>query len=89
MEAKKGVGQMYRKGATKDCFLFDSWLSSNKFSGSEMYFGEDLILWLKQIQSILQGDHLEAYKGLYRSFLPHFEEQSYGTRGQAANFCWI
>ena len=24
MEATKGIGQKYRKGATKDCFLFDS-----------------------------------------------------------------
>ena len=26
-EVKKRIGQKYRKGATKDCFLFDSWFS--------------------------------------------------------------
>ena len=24
-EATKGIGQKYRKGTMKDCFLFDSW----------------------------------------------------------------
>ena len=30
MEATKGIGQKYRKEATKDCFIFDSWFSLKK-----------------------------------------------------------
>ena len=30
MESTKGICQKSRKGATKDCFIFDSWLSSKK-----------------------------------------------------------
>ena len=30
MEATKGIGQKYIKGVTNDCFIFGSWLSSNK-----------------------------------------------------------
>ena len=33
----------------------------------------------------MQGDLLEAYKVLSRSFLPHVEDQAYGTRGQVSN----
>ena len=29
-EATKGIGHKYRKGETKDCFIFDIWFSSNK-----------------------------------------------------------
>ena len=29
-EATKGIGQKSRKGATKDCLIFDSWFSSKK-----------------------------------------------------------
>ena len=36
MEATKGIGQKYTKGATKDCFLFDSWFSSKKAEESAM-----------------------------------------------------
>ena len=43
MEATNGIVQRGIKGATKDCFLFDSWFSSKKNSESAMYVGEDLI----------------------------------------------
>ena len=43
IEATKGIGQKYRKGSTKDCFLFDSWLSSKKAEVSVMEVCADLI----------------------------------------------
>ena len=43
MEATKGVGQKYRKGETKDCFLFDSWLSSEKLAEATMEVGSKFI----------------------------------------------
>ena len=42
-EATKGVGQRYRKGATKYCFLFESWLSSKKLLEASMEVGANLI----------------------------------------------
>ena len=39
VEAKKGIGQNYRKGATKDCFICDSWFSSKKAAEAMMEFG--------------------------------------------------
>ena len=35
-ETTKGIGQKYRKGATKDCFIFESWFSSKKSEESVM-----------------------------------------------------
>ena len=43
MEATKGVGQSYIKGAIKDCFIFDSWSSSKKPEESVMDVGADII----------------------------------------------
>ena len=43
MEATKGVGQRYKKGATKGCFLIDTWLSSKKLAEAAMEFGANLI----------------------------------------------
>ena len=43
MEATKGIGQKYRKGETKDCFIFDSWFSSKKAVEAAMEVGADLI----------------------------------------------
>ena len=42
-EATKGVGQKYIKGATQDCFLFDSWLSSKKWEEYVMEVGAEFI----------------------------------------------
>ena len=42
-EETKGIGQKYRKGATKDCFIFDSWFSSKKASEDAMEVGAELI----------------------------------------------
>ena len=42
-EATKGIVQKYRKGVTKDYFLFDSWLSSKKAAESDMEVGAELI----------------------------------------------
>ena len=48
MEATKGVCQKYRKGATNDCFLFDSWFSSKKAEESYMGVGFELIVMVKK-----------------------------------------
>ena len=37
MEATKGIVQKSRKGATKDCFIFDSWFTSKKAGVAVMY----------------------------------------------------
>ena len=42
-EATKGVVKRYRKGGTKDCFLFDSWFASKKAEESAMEFGSNFI----------------------------------------------
>ena len=42
-EATKGIGHRYRKGATKDFFLFNSWLYSNKSTESAMEVGANFI----------------------------------------------
>ena len=43
MEAKGGIGQRDKKGATKDCFIFDSNFSSTKSLESAMYVVADMI----------------------------------------------
>ena len=43
IESKKGIVHKYRKGATNDCFLFDSWFSSKKASGATMEVDAKLI----------------------------------------------
>ena len=42
-EATNGIGQKYRKGATKDCFIFEIWFSSNKAAESVTEVGAELI----------------------------------------------
>ena len=42
-EATKGIGQKYRKGATRDCFIFNSWLSSNNSTEAAMDVGAKFI----------------------------------------------
>ena len=43
MEATKEIGQRYKKGANTDCFLYDSWFSSNKLEEYLMYVGAGMI----------------------------------------------
>ena len=42
-EATKGIGQKSIKGGTKNCFLFDSWLSPKKSEEAAMEAGAKLI----------------------------------------------
>ena len=81
MVSTKGISHRDIKGATKDCFIFDRWLSSNKPPEAAMVVGADFIGMVKTNKTIIQGYHLEDYKGLARRFLPLVEEQAYGTRG--------
>ena len=43
MEATKGIGKKYIKGATKDCFLFYSWFCSKKAAEAAMEVGAELV----------------------------------------------
>ena len=43
MEAKKGIGQKYRKRVTNDGFLFDSWFSLRKATEAAMDIGAEFI----------------------------------------------
>ena len=43
METTEGLGQRDIKGATKECFLFDSWFSSKSFSEAAMDVGGDMV----------------------------------------------
>ena len=43
MEETKGLGQRALKGSTRDCFLFDSWLSPKKEAEAAASIGVDLI----------------------------------------------
>ena len=43
MKATKGIGRKYRKGATKDCFIVDSWFPSKKLAEAAMEVGDELI----------------------------------------------
>ena len=49
-EATKGVGQRDRKGAIKDCFLFESWFSSKKLAEDVVDVGAYFISMVKKIQ---------------------------------------
>ena len=42
-ESTKGICQNYRKGETKDCFIFDSWFDSKKSAEAAMEVGSKLI----------------------------------------------
>ena len=53
MEATKGIGQKYRKGSTKDCFIFDSWFSSKKAAEAAMEVGVDFIGMVKTNTKLL------------------------------------
>ena len=43
VESTKGIFHKYIKGVMKDCFLFDSWFSSNKSEESVMEVGAEFI----------------------------------------------
>ena len=42
-EATNGIGKKYRKGATKECFIFDSWFYSKKATEAAMEVGAEFI----------------------------------------------
>ena len=62
MEASKGIGQKYRKGATKDCFLFDSWFSSKRLEESVMEVGAESIGIVKKKAKGLCKDTIKNIK---------------------------
>ena len=73
-EATNGVGQRDIKGATKDCFLFDSWFSSKTFAEDAMDVGADMVFITKPI-----------HKGSSRR--PLISLQS--TSQEVITSCWV
>ena len=59
MEATKGVGQRYRKGATKDCFRFDSWFSSKKFTEAVMEVVDELVFIVNKNTKLFCQNNIE------------------------------
>ena len=59
MEATKGIGHNSRKGETKDCFLFESWLSSNKAAEATMEVGSEFIVMVKTNSKLLCKETVE------------------------------
>ena len=55
-EATKRIGQKYRKGVTKDYFIFDSWFSSKKQSKYAMKFHADLVVMVYKNTKVLCKD---------------------------------
>ena len=43
MEATKGLGRRYIKGATKYCLLFDNWFFSKRFKEDVLFVGADMV----------------------------------------------
>ena len=88
MEATKGIGQKSIQGGTEDCFFFDSWFTSKKAEEASMDVGVELIGTVKTNTKGLFKDTIEKLtKKLAWRFLPHVEEKSYVTWGQAA-YCY-
>ena len=58
-EATKGIGQNYRKGATKDCFIFNSWFSSKESTEAAMDIGAKLIGMVKTNTKLFCKDTIE------------------------------
>ena len=58
MTATNKIGQRYMKGAIKDCFVLDSFFSSNNLAEAVMDVVADMIGMVKtNKKSILQGYH--------------------------------
>ena len=57
MEAAKGIGRKYRKRATKDCFLFDSYFFSKKASEAVIEVVANLVVMVEKTKNIVQGYH--------------------------------
>ena len=58
-EAKKGIGQRYIKGDTKNCFIFDNWFFLNKLREAVMYVGTDFIGMVKTNTKLLFKEIIE------------------------------
>ena len=90
MEGTEGIGQRYRKGALKHCFLFCSWLSSNNSTEALMEVGAELIGMVKR-----------NTKGLFKGTIDNFTKDWPGGSylilrsnpmipgGQATNRYWL
>ena len=62
MEETKGLGQREIKGATKDFFIFESWVSSKMFTKASMDFVADIISMVKTDKE----DYLRIPLGLFQ-----------------------
>ena len=60
-ESTNRIGQRYIKWDMKDCFLFESWLSSKKLAEAVMEYGDDLIVMIKINPKVLCKDTIENF----------------------------
>ena len=58
-EEKMRLGQRNIKGATKDCFLFESCFYSKRLDKSEMHLGTDMIIMVKTNRKLLCKDTID------------------------------
>ena len=58
-EATNGISKRGTKGATKYCFIFDIWLSSERLAESAMDFVADIIGMVKTNKKRLRNDKIE------------------------------
>ena len=65
MEAKKGVIQKYRKGATKDCLISYSWFSSKKAAETVIKVGSEFIFMVKKNTKIFCKKTIEKLKNYW------------------------
>ena len=59
MYAKKWLGQRGVKGDMEDCFIFDSWFSSNNLAESSMDVGAEIIGMVKTNPKLFFKDTIE------------------------------
>ena len=59
MEEINSLGQRDVKGATKACFLFESWFASKRSEEAAMYVGSDIIGMVKTNIEVLCKDYIK------------------------------
>ena len=59
MEETKGIGQKYKKGGSKDFFLFASWVASKKAAEASMELGAELIGMVKTNTKVFCKETIE------------------------------
>ena len=90
MEATKGIGQKYRKGRTKDCFLFYSWFDSKKAAESAMEVGAKFIGMVKTNTKGFCKETIEKLTKYWtRDYYLVLRSKPMVPKGQAAYCYWL